>query len=315
MKKITTITAAALTALAAACAWGEWVYEGQWGRSGSGDGEFTWTTGVALGPNGIVYVADTRAHRVQYFTLTGSFLGKWGKEGFGNGEFRRPCGLDTATNGYVYVPDFDNLRIQYFTPHGSFVGKWFVGPVVRAVDVAPNGNVYAVNDQGIIQYYTSSGSLLGKWGRRGFGNGEFDLPNDVAIAANGNVYVADWGNERVQYFTAEGSFLGKWGSFGTGRGEFNKPAGIDIGSDGKIFVVEALGVRVQYFTPTGSFLGSFGSYGRGEGEFDFPLSLALAPNQKRIYVCDTSNSRIQYFRWSPPAVVPTSLGRVKALFR
>ncbi len=50
----------------------------------------------------------------------------------------------------------------------------------------------------------------GEWGTRGTGNGQFNKPLGVDVAPNGNVYVADSGNDRFQYFTADGSFLGKW---------------------------------------------------------------------------------------------------------
>jgi hypothetical protein len=92
MKKLTTLTAAALGALAAFYAWGGWVYEGKWGSYGTGNGQFINPASVAVAPNGNVYVVDFGNDRVQYFTSTGSFLGKWGKWGEGNGEFEMPTG-------------------------------------------------------------------------------------------------------------------------------------------------------------------------------------------------------------------------------
>ena len=96
MKRVV-LFAAVATALAASAAYGAWVYEGKWGTGGTGDGEFNRPAGVALAPNGNVYVADSRNDRVQYFTATGSFLGKWGSTGKGNGQFDYPT--DVAFRG------------------------------------------------------------------------------------------------------------------------------------------------------------------------------------------------------------------------
>src|SRR5262249_12169883 len=60
-----------------------------------------------------------------------------------------------------------------------------------------------------------------KWGNAGSGDGEFNSPIGVAVDANGNVFVADWENQRVQKFTNTGAFLAKWGSAGSGDGQFS----------------------------------------------------------------------------------------------
>ncbi len=72
---------------------------------------------------------------------------------------------------------------------------------------------------------------------------------------------------------------------------------------------------LRRYTVSGSFLGKWGTPGRGNGEFDWPWGVAVTATGGRIYVADHSNHRIQYFRWSPAAVVPSSVGRIKALFR
>ncbi len=122
-------------------------------------------------------------------------------------------------------------------------------------------------------------------------------------------------NDRVQYFTSSGSYLGKWGSKGTGDGQFNLPWGVALAPDGNAYVTDGWNHRIQYFTPTGSFLGKWGSYGKGNGQFYLPRGIAFNAAGGRVYVCDAGNARIQYFRRSDPRVEPTSLGRVKALFR
>jgi tripartite motif-containing protein 71 len=155
----------------------------------------------------------------------------------------------------------------------------------------------------------------GRWGSVGFGNGQFNLPEDVALAANGTVYVADRENYRVQYFTPAGSFLGKWGYRGSGDGQFSDPSGVSYGPGDVVYVADRKNHRVQYFTPSGSFLGVHGSEGTGNGQFQGPYGIAFAPNGARAYVADYNNHRVQYFRESPPAVIPSSVGRIKALFK
>ncbi|NIT36806.1 MAG: hypothetical protein GTN49_09945 [candidate division Zixibacteria bacterium] len=114
MKKLFTGTAAALGALAAVSAFGGWVYEGQWGSEGSGDGQFNQPEGLGVAPNRDVYIADSNNHRVQYFSASGSFRGKWGTYGTRNGQFNEPSGVGVADNGTVYVTDMNNDRVQYF---------------------------------------------------------------------------------------------------------------------------------------------------------------------------------------------------------
>jgi DNA-binding beta-propeller fold protein YncE len=295
----------------------DWVFEGQWGSYGSGNGDFSMPMAVAIAPNGNVYVADCQNHRIQYFTASGYFLGKWGSQGKGNGEFNFPRGIACAPNGNVYVvdpepPEYARTRIQYFTATGSYLGQWgscgsgngqFVLP--RGIAVARNGNVYVADTRNHrIQYFTAAGSYLGKWGSEGSWQGQFDDPNGVAAADNGNVYVVDTDNSRIQYFTATGSYLGKWGHGGHEKGQFQCVRGIAVSPFGIVFVTDSghdwYGrnevARVQYFNASGSLFGLWGTPGSGEGQFSGPDGVAVSPVSGNVYVADTFNNRIQYFR-------------------
>jgi tripartite motif-containing protein 71 len=137
----------------------------------------------------------------------------------------------------------------------------------------------------------------------------------VAVAPNGNVYVTDSYNHRIQRFTAAGKFLGWWGHSGTGVGEFSVPSGLNNAINGYVYVADTNNHRIQHFTATGSFLGKWGKQGSGKGEFLFPLGVAVNREHDRAYVADSVNNRIQYFKDVDHAVAPTSLGRVRALFR
>lgn len=90
----------------------------------------------------------------------------------------------------------------------------------------------------------------GTWGTEGSGAGEFNAPEDLAVDAAGNVYVADTGNHRIQKFAANGSFLAAWGSQGTADGQFEGgPVGIGVAPGGDVYVASG---RLQQFSSNGA---------------------------------------------------------------
>jgi len=302
-----------LAALAAASAFAAWVYEGKWGTLGSGNGQFSWPQGIALAPNGDVYVTEHFNGRVQYFTATGSFLGKWRPPW----AIRTTHGVAVDRRSRVYVTTGtvpEEAFVAAFTRTGSLIRSWSVasGEYVSAEGIAAarNDSVYvALGLQGRIANYDPSGSLLRSW-RTGYAY-------CVAIASGGNIYATECvgDDDCVRYYTPTGSRLGGWGASGSGAGRFEQPYGLDVGPEGTVYVADQYNNRVQYFTATGSLLGIIGKRGSGNGELYYPVDVAVSADGKRLYVVEAGNDRVQYFRWSDPAVSPASLGRVKALFR
>lgn len=133
------------------------------------------------------------------------------------------------------------------------------------------------------------------WGQLGKANGQFNEPNYLAIASDGNIYVTDRTNNRIQYFDADGKFIGKWGSQGHGDGEFRDPIGIAItpyneanSSNNKLLI------KIMRLIPE---LASFPSITVNH-EFEAGLLSICASyiDEAYIYICDSYNSRIQFFK-------------------
>jgi DNA-binding beta-propeller fold protein YncE len=92
--------------------------------------------------------------------------------------------------------------------------------------------------------------FLGKWGTTGSGDGQFVNPAlGIAPDSSDNIYVADWGNNRIQKFDSNGNFITKWGTQGSGDGQFDEPTGIAIDSSGNVYVVDRGNSRIQVFAP------------------------------------------------------------------
>jgi YD repeat-containing protein len=134
------------------------------------------------------------------------------------------------------------------------------------------------------------------FGSNGSGDGQLKSPGDVALAAQGDLWVVDKSNNRVQKFSAEGEFISKFGAYGTGNGQFNRPTAIAVAADGDLLVTDAGNGRVQRFSSAGAYISQFGSKGSGNGKFTGAGPEGIAIGQEgEIYVSDTYAGRVQKF--------------------
>lgn len=98
----------------------------QWGGHGSEPGQLMRPQGMAIDPQGQIFVADACNHRIQVFDGQGKVLRVWGGQGSGLGELYYPYGVQLAPDGTVYVAEFGNHRVQKFTSDGRSLGCWGV---------------------------------------------------------------------------------------------------------------------------------------------------------------------------------------------
>ena len=115
---------------------------------------------LALGPDGLLYVADSINNRIQVFTRDGELVRVWGEVGSDAGQLKYPYDLAfEPKTGVLYVVEMGNHRVQKFT---------------------------------------ATGEPLGCWGMAGREPGQFHCPWALAIDSRGCVHVVDTENHRVQ---------------------------------------------------------------------------------------------------------------------
>jgi len=173
--------------------------------------------GLAVAPDGTLYVADTAQHRVWHITPQGMVLGSIGGLGAEPGQFSEPWGVAVDAAGNVYVADTWNHRVQKFDANGHFLAQW--GTATQVAGLAA-------------------------------GQSSFFGPRGVAVGPDNQIYVTDTGNKRVQVFTADGQFVREFGASGTAPGQFNEPVGVAVDAAGEVFVADMWNLRMQVFSPS-----------------------------------------------------------------
>ncbi len=136
--------------------------------------------------------------------------------------------------------------------------------------------------------------FLLEWGTRGNVEGQLITPHGISVSADGDVYVADTGNNRIQKFNSEGAFITGWGESGAGIGQFNHPHGIAVAPDGNVYVGETGNARIQKFTSDGAFIRTWGTRGSGNGQFLHLHDLAT-DGAGNVYATDRDTHSVQKF--------------------
>jgi DNA-binding beta-propeller fold protein YncE len=131
---------------------------------------------------------------------------------------------------------------------------------------------------------------LGKKGVAGSGPDEFDAPTEVAVAANGDIFVGDGhtgggtalGNARIVKFDKNGKFLKTWGKKGMGPGEFDVVHTLALDSRGRLIVGDRQNDRIQVFDADGKFIAQWFQFGR-------PSGIYIDKRTDTLYVADSES--------------------------
>jgi sugar lactone lactonase YvrE len=298
--------------------------------------------GVAVDSLGDVFVGDSVNRMVRMITPSGlvsTLAGPAGSYGSADGpttaaRFDEPYGvaLDSATN--LYVADTFNDTIRQISPAGEVTtlagltgtagtsdgtnsGAQFDNPVGIAVD--GSGNLYVADYQNSTIRKIAPGlgtnwivsTLAGTAGVNGFSNGPvayslFNHPYGIAVDAQTNLYVTDYGNQVVRLISANGTvgtYAGNPGASGFANGTganalFDNPAGLALDGNGNLYVADSGNNVVRKIAPggvTSTVAGEEGVSGSANGPLGLlnsPLGVAVDANNN-VFVADSGNNTIR----------------------
>lgn len=279
------------------------------GVAGTAEGQLSSPRNMEVGPDGLIYVADSGNHRIQVFDRDGQFVRGWGSFGAEPGQFNEPWGLAVDDN-YLYVADTWNHRIQKFTLGGEWVGSFGQSGSPAADDstgdvglfFGPRDVVLVGQDQLLVtdtgnhrlQLLTREGSFISQIGSFGNQLGQFNEPVGLAAAPDGTIYVADTWNGRIQRLSADLVPAGEWRvEAWVGQSINNKPY-LAADSAGRVYVTDPEGYRVLIFSGSGAYLNRFGQFGADANSLGLPNGLAVGPDDS-LWVADSGNHRVLSF--------------------
>ena len=255
---------------------------------------------------GNLYVADTGNDQVKKYSPTGSVVWNVGVRGTKSpGNFDNPRDL-AYLNGKLYVADLGFKRVQVLdAASGASLGAWpvsFPSTIGISAGVDGSGNPIILVTEDVLnqtRIYTPSGTFVRAIGSgvNGSGQGQLSAPRDAATDSVGNVYVADYANNRIAKFSPTGAWITSWGTKGGKNGQFRRPYGIDIDAADNVWVADNTNHRIQEFTSGGSYLRQLGSAGTGPGQFFQLRRVAVTPGDTTpdVYGFDLWGNKVEHF--------------------
>jgi predicted membrane-bound mannosyltransferase/sugar lactone lactonase YvrE len=229
------------------------------GGRGNAGGELDTPADVFVDAQGNIWVADTRNGRVQKYDAAGVFVTAINRAG--TDRLNEPWSVAVAADGSVFIADTWNHRIVKLSPEGQFSAAW--------------GRPAADPSR----------------------PGPFDLygPRDIAIAADGTLWVSDTGNKRLLQYSPSGEFIASHGREGVAPGQFNEVVGLAFDAQGNLYAADTWNGRVQRFSPGFQPSGEFSTGWVSTAVLDKPYIAVLADGR----LLTTEPARGQLLLYSP----------------
>ena len=237
----------------------------------------------------------------------------WGYERCASGSAGGP-GVNCDSNPVDPIFKFDRNTGEILANFGAGI---FVTP--HGIYVHDDGNVwvtdFAGNEEGTkghqVHKFSPEGELLmslGTAGEPGNGPDHLNQPNDVIVAPDGSIFVADGHTGqnlttdeqmdearaagltgRVVKYSPDGEYLLEWGEIGTDHGQFRTPHAMEFDAQGRLWVADRGNHRLEIFDQEGNYLESRYLYGR--------ISDLFITEDAMVYAIDSESNRLRHINW------------------
>ena len=301
--------------------------------------------GLSVDKSGNVYIADYANNKIRMVTSTGIITtiagtGTAGRSGDGgaatSAQLSGPRGVSVGVSGNVYIADSDNNKIRMVTSTGTITT--FAGTGVQGtsddggaatsaqlyspfwVSVGMSGNVYIADTNNLkIRMVTSTGIITtiagtGTYGSNGDGgaatSAQLYYPYGISVDISGNLYIADYVNNKIRMVTSTGIIItfagtGAYGTSGDGgaatSAQLAGPMGVSVDISGNVYTAEYGNLRIRMVTSAGiitTFAGTGVQGTSGDGgaatsaQFYDPAAVSVDISGN-VYVADFNAAKIR----------------------
>ncbi len=211
--------------------------------------------------NGRIYVCDTMLAALVVLDLADRRFRY--VQPAGAGRLSKPINIAIDRDGTKYVADADRSAVVILDAEDRYVGLLGGAGEMKPTDVAVGADRLYVTDlqnHRVGVWDKAARRMLFTIPRPEDGREEARLfsPVNLALSADGRLFVSDLGAARVQEYDRDGRYLRSFGAPGSAPGQMIRPKGVDLDGEGRLYVVDAAAELLQVFDSSGDLLLFFG---------------------------------------------------------
>jgi DNA-binding beta-propeller fold protein YncE len=274
--------------------------------------------GVAVDSKGLIYVADSGQHKVFVFDLEKKQLSYRGDGP--PARFEVMIGLAIDDQDRLFVSDAKLHQITCFDAKGKFLAVFGESALLRPAGMAVDNELrrlYVTDVTGArlaifdLDTFKFTRYINSQPPSKEEPHGLLGTPTNVAVNADGLVYVVDTIPNRVEVFDTDGNYVRGFGEQGNLPGSFARPKGIAIDSDGHVYVADSEFNNFQIFTPEGRPLMVVGNFGPQPGQFLLLTGLAFDKRNRLVVTDGGALPRVEVFHYTTDAEAQAAEGKEK----
>ena len=264
------------------------------GGNGSADHQFQYVSGVAIGPDSLLYVSSRNHNKIKVFETNGTYVRSFTT-------IAHPSDIDffgdklaVGNNEYNTVKIFDKNGTELGSI-GSSGDSSAPGEFKESygLSYAPNGELHVADHHNHrIQVFDSNNSYLrsyGMYGQAGVAPYSFQITPEntylISCVERHCVFEIDENGTFIRMIATHQNLSG----YGV-----NNPRSAFLASDNRVYIADTSHNRIQVYERNGTFVRKFGTSGSSDGNFNQPYAVIVSP-ELEVFVADHNNHRVQVF--------------------